>query len=122
MRLLEETTLTWTSSEKLSGTSTVVLISGGNAAKTTSTSNAVTMTTPTTGRFYAKQANAPFNATTTGIYGIQIKNVDLASNSTVSGITKVTDEDVNRYGRDTITLTLVEEGIYLADFSKNGNN
>ena len=92
---LEETTLTWTSSEKLSGTSTVVLISGGNTAATTSTSNAVTMTTPTTGRFYAKEKTAPFSATSTGIYGIQIKNVDLASNSTVSGITKVTDEDVS---------------------------
>jgi hypothetical protein len=51
------------------------------------------MTTPTTGRFYAKEGTAPF--TTTGIYGLQIKNVDLASNSTVSGITKVTDEDVS---------------------------
>jgi len=90
----EETTLTWTSSEKLSGTSTVVLISGGNAGATTSTSNAVTMTTPTTGRFYAKQANAPFNVSH-GIFGIQIKNVDLASNTKVSGITKVTDEDVS---------------------------
>ncbi len=92
---LEETTLTWTSSEKLSGTSTVVLISGGNTAATTSTSKAVTMTTPTTGRFYAKEIDTPFSATSTGIYGIQIKNVDLASNSTVSGITKVTDEDVS---------------------------
>ena len=92
---LEETTLTWTSSEKLSGSSTVVLIAGGNTSATTSTSNAVTMTTPTTGRFYAKEDNAPFNATTTGIYGIQIKNVDLASNTKVSGITKVTDEDVS---------------------------
>ena len=89
----EETTLTWTSSEKLSGSSTVVLITGGNTTKTASTSNAVTMTTPTTGRFYAKQINAPF--TTDGIYGIQIKNVDLSSNTTVSGITKVTDEDVS---------------------------
>ena len=51
------------------------------------------MTTPTTGRYYAKQINAPFS--TDGIYGIQIKNVDLASNTTVSGITKVTDEDVS---------------------------
>ena len=90
---LEETTLTWTSSEKLSGTSTVVLITGGNAAMTASTSNAVTMTTPTTGRFYAKQKTAPF--TTDGIYGIQIKNVDLASNTKVSGTTKVTDEDIS---------------------------
>jgi len=91
----EETTLTWTSSEKLSGSSTVVLIAGGNGSETASTSNAVTMTTPTTGRFYAKEINAPFGDASTGIFGIQIKNVDLASNSTVSGITKVTDEDVS---------------------------
>jgi len=91
---LEETTLTWTSSEKLSGSSTVVLITGGNSAQTASTSNAVTMTTPTTGRFYAKQKTAPF-VTTNGIFGIQIKNVDLASNTTVSGTTKVTDEDIS---------------------------
>jgi hypothetical protein len=90
----EETTLTWTSSEKLSGSSTVVLIAGGNSAQTTSTSNAVVMTTPTTGRFYAKQITAPF-VTTNGIFGIQIKNVDLSSNSTVSGTTKVTDEDIS---------------------------
>ena len=91
----EETTLTWTASEKLSGSSTIIKITGGNTTATGSTNAAVTMTTPTTGRFYAKQANSPFSATTTGIYGMQIKNVDLASNSSVSGITKVTDEDVS---------------------------
>jgi hypothetical protein len=89
------TTLSWTASEKLSGSSTIIKITGGNTTATVSTNAAVTMTTPTTGSFLAKQANAPFNATTTGIYGMQIKNVDLASNSTVSGMTKVTDEDVS---------------------------
>jgi len=91
----QETTLTWTSSEKLSGSSTLIKIAGGNTTATASTGATVTMTTPTTGRFYAKQANSPFSGTTTGIYGLQIKNVDLASNSKVSGITKVTDEDVS---------------------------
>jgi len=91
----ESTILTWTSTEKLSGSNTIIKISGGNASATTSSNAAVTMTTPTTGKFIVKQANSPFNGSTTGIYGLQIKNVDLASNSKVSGITKVTDEDVS---------------------------
>jgi len=91
----QETTLTWTSTEKLSGSNTIIKITGGNTTATTSSNAAVTMTTPTTGKYIVKQANSPFNATTTGIYGLQIKNVDLASNSKVSGITKVTDEDVS---------------------------
>ena len=93
--LAESTTLTWTSSEKLSGSNTIIKITGGNTTATTSTNAAVTMTTPTTGKYIVKQANSPFSGTTTGIYGLQIKNVDLASNSKVSGITKVTDEDVS---------------------------
>ncbi len=91
----EVTTLTWTSTEKLSGSNTVIKITGGNTTATASTNAAVTMTTPTTGKYIVKQANSPFSATTTGIYGLQIKNVDLASNSKVSGMTKVTDEDVS---------------------------
>jgi len=91
----ESTTLTWTSSEKLSGSNTIIKITGGNTTATASTNAAVTMTTPTTGKYIVKQANSPFSGTTTGIYGLQIKNVDLASNSKVSGITKVTDEDVS---------------------------
>jgi hypothetical protein len=91
----EVTTLTWSSTEKLSGSNTIIKITGGNTTAIASTNAAVTMTTPTTGKFIIKQANSPFSATTTGIYGMQIKNVDLASNSKVSGITKVTDEDVS---------------------------
>lgn len=91
----ESTTLTWTSTEKLSGSNTIIKITGGNTTSVASTNAAVTMTTPTTGKFVVKQANSPFSGTTTGIYGLQIKNVDLASNSKVSGMTKVTDEDVS---------------------------